>query len=180
MSRASRPADAGPRLAARSPGMHENRATARRPALAAALLAAGPAAAADVNTQSLSGMTWRSGATGGGFPCLAQMRGRQLDANTIFIAPPSFAEMVRNSGSWVRSAAGKAPLLVVSLALLPGQNKGQFAQCAAGQFDGSFRQVGANLKATGAKGVVVRLGWEANIGSDSHPWGVDSAAQVPA
>src|SRR5690348_5376109 len=119
---------------------------------------AGPAAAADVNTQILSGLTWRSGATGGGFPCLAQMRGRQLDANTIFIAPPSFAEMVQNTGSWVRLAAGKAPLLVVSLALLPGQNKGQFAQCAAGQFDGSFRQVGANLKATGAKGVVVWLG----------------------
>jgi hypothetical protein len=88
--------------------------------------------------------------------------------------------MVQNTGSWVRLTARKAPLLVVSLALLPRQNKGQFAQCAAGQFDGSFRQVGANLKATGAKGVVVRLGWEANIGSDSHPWGVDSAAQVPA
>src|SRR5689334_16153459 len=97
------------RAPARSPGMHENRATARRLALAAALLAAGPAAAADVNTQILSGLTWRSGATGGGFPCLAQMRGRQLDANTIFIAPPSFAEMVQNTGSWVRSAAGKAP-----------------------------------------------------------------------
>jgi hypothetical protein len=69
---------------------------------------------------------------------------------------------------------------VVSLPLLPSSNKGQFAQCAAGAFDGYFRQIGANLKAAGAKGTVVRLGWEANIGSDSHPWGVDSAAQVPA
>ena len=26
---------------------------------------------------------------------------------------------------------------------------------------------------------MVRLGWEANIGSDNHPWGVDTAGQVP-
>jgi hypothetical protein len=39
-------------------------------------------------------------------------------------------------------------------------------------------QIGINLKAAGAKGMVVRLGWEANIGSDSHPWGVDTPDQV--
>ena len=74
--------------------------------------------------------------------------------------------------------ARKAPVLVVSLALLPRQNKGQFAQCAAGAFDNYFRQTGTNLGAAGAGKIVVRLGWEANIGSDSHPWGVDSPAQV--
>ena len=42
--------------------------------------------------------------------------------------------------------------------------KGQFAQCAAGAFDGYFRQVGANLRNAGAQGTVVRLGWEANSG----------------
>jgi hypothetical protein len=69
--------------------------------------------------------------------------------------------------------------MVVSLPLLTSDTRGQFAQCAAGAFDGYFAQIGANLKAAGAQGVVVRLGWEANIGSDSHPWGVDTAAQVP-
>jgi hypothetical protein len=144
-----------------------------------AALTAAPALA-DVGTPVPSGLPWRSGATVGGFPCLAALRGRALDALTQFIAPPSFADMVSNTGGWLRSYARKAPLFIVSLALLPKNNKGQFAQCAAGAFDGSFRQVGANLKAAGAQGTVVRLGWEANIGSDSHPWGVDGPDQVAA
>src|SRR3954469_19932278 len=49
-----------------------------------------------------SHLSWHSGATDGGFPCLAQLRSRALDANTIFIAPPSFGEMVHNTGTWVR------------------------------------------------------------------------------
>src|SRR3954447_24391925 len=144
-----------------------------------AALAAVPALA-DVSTPVLSGLPWRSGATTGGYPCLAQLRDRPLDALTQFIAPPSFADMVSNTGGWLRSYAKKAPLFIVSLALLPKNNKGQFAQCAAGAFDDAFRQVGANLQAAGAQGTVVRLGWEANIGSDNHPWGVDGPDQVPA
>ena len=149
-------------------------------ALAASTALAGTAAsAADVSTPNVSGLAWRSGATGGGFPCLAQLRGRALDARTTFVGHDSFPAMVTKSGRMQRDAA-QAPLLVVSQPLLPSSNKRQFAQCAAGAFDGSFRQIGANLKAAGAKGTVVRLGWEANIGSDSHPWGVDDAGQVAA
>ena len=33
------------------------------------------------------------------------------------------------------------------MALVPKNNKGQFAQCATGAFDGYFRQIGANLQA---------------------------------
>ena len=58
--------------------------------------------------------------------------------------------MVTNTGAWVQHYGSKAPLLVVSMALLPADNKGQFAQCAAGAFDGYFRQVGANLQASPA------------------------------
>ena len=148
--------------------------------LALATLAAAPLARAEITTPMIGGLPWRSGATTGGFDCLARLRNRSLDALTLFIAPPSFAEMVHNTGTWLRGYASQAPLFVVSLALLPRNNRGQFAQCAAGAFDGYFRQVGANLRAGGAKATVVRLGWEANIGSDSHPWGVDSPAQVPA
>ena len=68
---------------------------------------------------------------------------------------------------------------MVSLPLLTTDTQGQFAQCAAGAFDSSWRQIGANLNAAGTQGMVVRLGWEANIGSDSHPWGVDTPDQVP-
>jgi hypothetical protein len=162
-----------------------SRARARRAATAAggltlAVLAAAPLARADVTTPIISGLGWRSGSVDQGFPCLAALRGRALDVEHLYIAPPSFDQMVTNTGTWVRNYGRKAPLLIVSLALLPSNNKGQFAQCAAGAFDGSFRQIGANLKAVGAQGTVVRLGWEAAIGSGSHPWGVDTPDQVPA
>jgi beta-mannanase len=84
------------------------------------------------------------------------------------------------AASYWRSNARLAPLSVVSLPLLTTDTQGQFAQCAAGAFDNYWRQIGANLKAIGAQGMVVRLGWEANIGSDNHPWGVDTPDQVPS
>src|SRR3954451_22014146 len=146
--------------------------------LALAALVAAPLARADITTPMLSSLPWRSGASDGGFPCLSDLRHRTLGAITIFIAPPSFAQMVKNTGSWVQQSATKAPLLVVSLALLPKNNAGQFAACAAGSFDAYFSQIGANLQKAPAQGVDVRLGWEANIGSDSHAWGVDTADQV--
>jgi hypothetical protein len=136
-------------------------------------------ARADVSTPIISGLRWRSGATTGGFPCLADLRHRPLDALNVYLAPPSFPQMVQNAGAWIQRYGAKAPLLVVSMALLPSQNKGQFAQCAAGTFDEYFRQIGAGLQKTPAQGVVVRLGWEANLGSKVHPWGVDTAAQIP-
>src|SRR4051812_19181135 len=169
----------GTRRGARRPA---NPLARPRCALLAGLLLAAPAAAsaAGIGTPVISGLGWRSGSTGGGFPCIADMRARALDALVQFLAPPSFDEMVKSTAGWMRLSAKKAPLLVVSMALLPSNNKGQFAQCAAGAFDGYFRQIGANLQATGAQGVDVRLGWEANIGSKLHPWGVDSPDQVPA
>jgi hypothetical protein len=153
-----------------------------RAALGLALAAlAAPAALADVGTPIVSGLAWRSGATGGGFPCLARLRGRPLDAGTVFLTHASFPAMVRQAaGGWARGTAARAPLWVVSVPLLTDDTRGQFAQCAGGAFDGYWRQIGADLKAAGAQGTVVRLGWEANIGSDNHPWGVDSPGEVPA
>src|SRR4051794_30674819 len=144
-----------------------------------AALTAAPALA-DVAPPILPGLPWRSGATVGAFPCLAQLRGRALDAVNTFVPPnQGFAGMVTfTAGSFWRAQARKAPLAVVSLPLLTLDTQGQFAQCAAGAFDRPFRQIGANLKAAGAQGTVVRLGWEANIRSKSHPWGVDGPDQV--
>jgi hypothetical protein len=158
--------------------MHDNRARAGLLATALLACAATPAPAADVATAIPSGLSWRSGASGAS-PCLAQLRGRAMDANNSFIGHQSFPGMVSETRG-AQAKAGLAPLWVVSLPLLPSSNRGQFAQCASGAFDGYFRQMGANLKAGGAQGTVVRLGWEANIGSHSHPWGVDNASQIPA
>src|SRR4051794_7326090 len=175
--------DAGPLPTAPGPGAGPARAAAMArpaapPALAPAATLATPAALA---TSVPSRLAWRSGATGGGFPCLAQLRGRPLDALTTFITHASFPAMVaQTGGAWARGTARQAPLWVVSLPLLTDNTKGQFAQCAAGAFDGYFRQVGANLRAAGAQGTVVRLEWEANIGSRGHPWGYDRFDQLPA
>ena len=84
--------------------------------LTAALALAGQAHAA-VTTPIISGLAWRSGTTTGGFPCLADLRGRPLDAVNVFLAPPSFDEMVRKSAAGVQRSGAKAPLLVVSMAL---------------------------------------------------------------
>src|SRR4051794_7242220 len=104
-----------------------------RTVLAAMALAAAvaPAASArDVATPIVSGLAWRSGAKIG--DCLAAGRGRPLDVNHVFLSTKSFPDMVAMSGkTWFRTEAPKAPLLLVSLPLLPVPNKGQFAQCAA-------------------------------------------------
>jgi hypothetical protein len=64
--------------------------------------------------------------------------------------------------------------------MVPGSAKGQFAACAAGAFDHYFRDFGRLMGEDGAGGAVVRLGIEPNVGSIVHPWGVDSADQIPA
>src|SRR4051794_23324032 len=140
--------------------MDKNRAATGAPArrgrrtggliLAAATLGAGPAVAADVNTPIISGIAFRSGATGAS-PCLAALRGRKLDVNHVFLTHQSFPLLVKNAGA-LAGAAKAAPLLVASVPLLTADTHAQFAQCAAGAFDGYFRQIGANLQKAGARG----------------------------
>ena len=113
--------------------------------LLATALAGGPATASDITTPSVSGLARRSGSTGGGFPCLARLRGRQLDAFHAFLTHQSFPALVSNAAG-LAGAARQAPLLVVSLPLLTSNTHGQFAQCAAGAFDSYFRQIGLNLQ----------------------------------
>ena len=108
-----------------------------------------PLEAVSLSTPTVSGLAWRSGSTHGGVPCIAQMRGRPLDAITTFVDHGSFPAMVRQTDR-MQSVARLAPLWVVSLPLLPSADKRDFAQCASGSFDGYFRQIGANLRSAGA------------------------------
>ena len=55
-----------------------------------------------------------------------------------------------NTGSWVQQSAKKAPLLVVSLALLPKNNAGQFAACAAGASTPTSARSAPTCKGAGA------------------------------
>jgi hypothetical protein len=92
-------------------------------------------------------------------------------------------DQVAAAQRWVSSAIRSGPpASLASFWLLTDGTKGQFARCAAGGFDGYWRAIGTALKAAAgaSKRVIVEPGWEANIGSHSHPWGVDSASQLPA
>ena len=149
-------------------------------ALATALAAPAARAGSPPDASRPSGLGWASGATVDDFPCLADLRGRALDASHTFLTDTTFDGMVRQSAGWLQREAKRAPLWVVSMGLLPSGSKGQFAQCAAGAFDPAYRLIGANLQKAGAQGTIVLPGWEANLGSHSHPWGVDHASQVPA
>src|SRR3954452_20481670 len=107
--------------------------------------------AALVSTPTVSGLAWRSGTAGD--PCLAQLRNRPLDVVTTYVPHDSFPAMVRfTAGGYWRARARLAPLTVVSLPLLTSNTKRDFPHCASGAFDGYFRQIGANLKGSGARG----------------------------
>src|SRR3954471_7264521 len=131
-------------------------------------LAGGPPA-----TTILSGLAWRSGSTeGGGSDCLGPFRNRSLDVGVNYVVHSTFAAMVKQTapGGAFAASANKMPLWVVTLPLLADDTAGQFAQCAAGTFDGSWQAIGANLSAVRPQGgTVVRLGIEANGGS-GHAW----------
>ena len=126
-----------------------------------------------------SGLGWVSGATAGGFPCLADLRGRPLDASHTYLTDTTFDGMVKQSAGWLQREAKRAPFWVVSMGLLPSGSKGQFAQCAAGAFDRSYRLIGANLQGPARRAPSSGSGWEANLGSNVHPWGVDHKAPDP-
>jgi hypothetical protein len=79
-----------------------------------------------------------------------------------------------------RGRVGLSPQLVVSLPMMPKTAPKQHAACARGDFDDHFRRIGAALADAGAGRALIRLGWEYNRGSHDHPWGIDTAGEIPA
>jgi len=157
--------------------------TARRlaAALATAVTAAGAtASAADLGSPIVSGLPWRSGASCADAAYEAWRGGRGLDANVTFFPAASWAAMEGQAKtSSFRSKVGLSAQLVVSLPMMPKTDPKRHAACARGDFDDHFRTIGAALADAGAGRAVVRLGWEYNRGSGSHPWGIDAVEEIP-
>ena len=148
-------------------------------ALAAALLP-GPADAAALTSYIASRLPWRSGAAGAGL-AFAPWRHRALDVLVLYAPHRDWWSMSNYlQGPSLKNLVRWTPQTVLSLAMVPASAKGQFAACAAGAFDPYFRQFGQLMAQDGAGRAVVRLGIEPNVGSASHPWGVDSVDQIPA
>jgi hypothetical protein len=127
----------------------------------------------------VSGLAWRSGASCGS-PEFEAWRGRRMDVTAIGIRQRSFELMAASLQDPVfRARVASTPQPVVNIPLLPKTEFKQHAACAAGRFDAPFRQLGGLLVQAGAGNAILRLGWEANIGSGSHAWGIDTAAEIP-
>ena len=161
----------------RGPRPSRARALATLGLLLGLLAAAGPALAGPA-----SGLPWPSGAKSN-LACLAQLRGRPIDVQHFHVGyrGATWKDQVTAARNWVSGAIRSGPpVSLASFWLLTDGTKGQFSACAAGRFDGYWRAIGTALKAAAGAGkrVIVEPGWEANIGSGSHPWGVDDASQV--
>jgi hypothetical protein len=128
----------------------------------------------------LSALPWPSGAKDGG--CLAALRGAPLDVEHWHVSAPTYPGLVTAAQKWITASSRRtpAPVVLLSFALLPAANKGQFAECARGDFDTYWQAIGTALsRIDTGHSVIVEPGWEANLGSAPHPWGVDDIAQVP-
>src|SRR4051794_6831247 len=133
-------------------------------------------------TQALagpSGLAWTSGAREPGLPsCLASLRKRPLDVQMTFGQHGSWAQMESFLATpWWKRMVQATPVGVVSLALLPQDHPRQFSQCNAGAFDAEYGKIGTALAQSGARQLIVRLGWEANTGG-SHPWVPTAQADI--
>src|SRR3954451_16652261 len=142
-------------------------------AAGAVLASLAAASAADLDSPIVSGLPWRSGASCADATYAAWRDGRRLGADVVFVpAAHRAAREDEAATSSFRGRVGLSPQLVVSLPMMPKTAPKRHAACARGDFDGHFRRIGAALAAAGAGRAVVRLGWEYNRGSGSHPWGI--------
>lgn len=127
---------------------------------------------------NVSGLAWRSGGS-----CLdpefAAWRKRRLDSVVTFTWPKTWDTMLWKLGDVsFKALVSATPQPVVTLPMMPKSEFKQHAKCAKGAFDGYFRQFGSLLVQQGAGHAIVRIGHEANIGSKSHPWGIDKESEV--
>lgn len=126
----------------------------------------------------VSGLPWRSGAACGGAPW-SDWRSRQVDTGWFGVSKKDWASMIRAVKSQsIKSAADETPQLILNLPLVPLSNAFEHAECARGDFDAYFREIGTAVAGTKAGSAVVRLGKEANRAQS--PWGYRSAADLPA
>ncbi|MFO1071831.1 MAG: Calx-beta domain-containing protein [Geminicoccaceae bacterium] len=142
-------------------------------------LLVGPAQAGNKPLAGRSGLPWTSGVytSSSTTRSLEVWRGRPLDVETTFFGNTSWSHMISSAGG-LRSKLPTVPgRLIVALGLLPHDQAGKLAECAAGQFDGFIQSIrtsmlnnGALAAATAGRPVMLRLGWEANSVEDGFPW----------
>jgi hypothetical protein len=115
---------------------------------------------------TLSGLSWRSGATDTS-ASFVNWRSRPLDVATTFEDDGTWkgTEVVwaLETGELVHFR-GRLSIAVPMLS----NGRDTFEQCAAGVYDVHFRALGTTLKKYGREDSYIRLGWEGN--GDWFPW----------
>jgi hypothetical protein len=127
-----------------------------------------------------SGLPWRSG-VGLSYQPFEKWRGRPLDVYVTW-HPHRTWNQIREANAEVvnRTLKGKPARLSMGIAMLPTTHAGQFAECAAGEFDDHYRTVAGKLVEWGRGDAILRIGWEANgprsgdgDRGGGYPWGIE-------
>jgi hypothetical protein len=116
-----------------------------------------------------SGLPWASGANGD-LNALQSLRGRPLDVRTGFLPKSNWSAMIRSTPA-VRRLGANGARPVVAFGMLTLSTRGQFSQCARGNFDTYMRAIGRGIASNGGANAILRLGWESNR-MNGYPWAV--------
>jgi hypothetical protein len=139
-------------------------------ALVALILLGGLANAAQVDWPGRSGLPWHSGVTHA-YDRFEAWRGRPLDVYVTWHPHRTWEEIREaNEGAVGRRLLGKPGRLSMGIAMLPRTHRGQFAECARGDFDEHYRAVAERLVEWGRADAILRIGWEAN--GSGFPWNI--------
>lgn len=123
-----------------------------------------------VKAGSLSGLSWNSGAACSSSE-FENWRGRKMDVVVKWAPFVTWDHTLRYfRGTALSGAAQGGRIVSIGLGMVPEDHAGRFAQCAQGQYDAYFREIGQQLAAKGLGDAVIRLGWEAN--GDWYPWSI--------
>lgn len=127
------------------------------------------------------GATWRSGVNGDpiihqdAVEAFGNWRGRPIAVAVVYTDRRDWHSMTRGS-DWLfdnfRDFRGQ---LVISQGLLPDGRSQDLPGCAAGIYDGYWRDFGALMVRRGRADSIVRLGWEFN--GDYVSWAATNTAQ---
>lgn len=139
-------------------------------ALVALLLVGRLVDPAEVDWPSRSGLPWHSGVTHA-YDRFEEWRGRPLDVYVTWHPHRTWDEIREaNEGTVGRRLLGKPGRLSMGIAMLPRTHRGQFAECARGDFDEHYRAVAERLVEWGRADAILRIGWEAN--GSGFPWNI--------
>lgn len=127
-----------------------------------------PGSAVEISWPIRSGLPWRSGVSGA-YDGFEKWRGRSLDVYVAWHPHRTWEEFREANANLIGNRLhGEPGRLSMGIAMIPKSHRGQFAECARGDFDDNYRVVAEKLVGWGRRDAILRIGWEAN--GSGFPW----------